>query len=90
MNSEIPADIEYKGDPKRLIAVILQAIDGKRLTFNGVANSEQTIRKLATVIDVISPKTGKVLKADTLVSYAKKIHAGEIEGFREEEFDWSE
>jgi len=38
------------------------------------------------VIDVISPKTGKVLKIE--VSYAKKIHAGEIEGCKEGEFDW--
>ncbi|BDW78959.1 hypothetical protein BFINE_47540 [Bacteroides finegoldii DSM 17565] len=53
------------------------------MTFNGTANSEQTIRYLATVIDVISPKTGKVLKIETLVSYAKKIHAGEIEGCKE-------
>ena len=86
--SEIPASIEYLGDPKRFIAIILRAIDQKRLTFNGTANSEQTIRYLATVIDVISPKTGKVLKIETLVSYAKKIHAGEIEGCKEGEFDW--
>ena len=80
--------LAYLGDPKRFIAIILRAIDQKRLTFNGTANSEQTIRYLATVIDVISPKTGKVLKVETLVSYAKKIHAGEIEGCKEEEFDW--
>ena len=80
--------MEYLGDPKRFIAIILRAIDQKRLTFNGAANSEQTIRYLATVIDVISPKTGKVLKIETLVSYAKQIHAGEREGCKEGEFDW--
>ena len=31
---------------------------------------------------------GKEVKMETLVSYAKKIHAGEIEGCKEGEFDW--
>ncbi|MBD3591730.1 hypothetical protein HC965_20510 [Bacteroides sp. GM023] len=87
VKSQTPAIIEYRGDPKRYIAVILNAIDHGRLTYDGVSNSEQTIRALATVIDVISPKTGKVLSVETLVSYEKKEHSGEFTDYCEGDFD---
>lgn len=54
-----PTVIEYRGDPKRYVSVILGAIDRGRLTYNGDANCEQTFRSLSSVIDVISPKNGK-------------------------------
>uniref|UniRef100_UPI003458B0BD hypothetical protein n=1 Tax=Bacteroides sp. TaxID=29523 RepID=UPI003458B0BD len=87
VKSQTPAVIEYRGDPKRYIAVILNAIDHGRLTYDGASNSEQTIRSLATVIDVISPKTGKVLSVETLVSYEKKEHSGEFTDYCEGDFD---
>ena len=66
-----PTVIEYRGDPKRYVSVILGAIDRGRLTYNGDANCEQTFRSLSSVIDVISPKNGKALSIETLVSYEK-------------------
>ena len=57
VKSQTPAAIEYRGNPKRYVTVILNAIDRGRLTYDGASNSEQTIRALSTVIDVISPKT---------------------------------
>ena len=74
-----PTVIEYRGDPKRYVSVILGAIDRGRLTYNGDANCEQTFRSLSSVIDVISPKNGKTLSVETLVSYEKKERAGEFE-----------
>ena len=50
-----------------------------RLTYDGIANCEQTFRALASVVDVISPKNGKTLSVETLVSYEKKKRAGEFE-----------
>ena len=85
--SQTPAIIEYRGDPKQYIAVILNAIDHGRLTYDGTSNSEQTIRSLATVIDVISPKTGKALSVETLVSYEKKEHSGEFTDYCEGDFN---
>ncbi|WP_143868782.1 hypothetical protein [Bacteroides zhangwenhongii] len=87
VKSQTPVVIEYRGNPKRYVAVILNAIDRGRLTYDGASNSEQTIRALATLIDVISPKTGKVLSVETLVSYEKKEHTGDFTDYREGDFD---
>ena len=76
-----PTVIEYRGDPKRYISVVLGAIDRGRLTYNGDANCEQTFRSLSGVIDVISPKNGKALSVETLVSYEKKERAGEFSDY---------
>lgn len=76
-----PPIIEYRGDPKRYVSVILGAIDRGRLTYNGDANCEQTFRSLSSVIDVISPKNGKALSIETLVSYEKKERAGEFSDY---------
>ncbi|MEW9602916.1 hypothetical protein [Bacteroides sp. L008] len=87
VKSQTPAIIEYRGNPKRYISVILNAIDHGRLTYDGASNSEQTIRSLATLIDVISPKTGKALSVETLMSYEKKEHTGDFTDYREGDFD---
>jgi len=42
---------------------------------------------LATLIDVISPKTGKALSVETLMSYEKKEHTGDFTDYREGDFD---
>ena len=81
-----PTVIEYRGDPKRYISVILGAIDRGRLTYNGDENCEQTFRSLSSVIDVISPKNGKALSIETLVSYEKKERAGEFSDYSEGDF----
>ena len=47
-----PTVIEYRGDPKRYVSVILGAIDRGRLTYNGDANCEQTFRSLSSVIEM--------------------------------------
>lgn len=77
-----PTVIEYRGDPKRYVSVILGAIDRGRLTYNGDANCEQTFRSLSSVIDVISPKNGKALSIETLVSYEKKNVPGSFQIIR--------
>ena len=82
-----PTVIEYRGDPKRYVSVILGAIDRGRLTYNGDANCEQTFRSLSSVIDVISPKNGKALSIETLVSYEKKERAGEVSDYSEGKFE---
>ena len=82
-----PTVIEYRGDPKRYVSVILGAIDRGRLTYNGDANCEQTFRSLSSVIDVISPKNGKALSIETLVSYEKKERAGEFSDYSEGKFE---
>ena len=74
-----PVIIEYRGNPKQYVSVVLDAINQGRLTYDGIANCEQTFRALASVVDVISPKNGKTLSVETLVSYEKKKRAGEFE-----------
>ena len=74
-----PVIIEYRGNPKQYVSVVLDAINRGRLTYDGIANCEQTFRALASVVDVISPKNGKTLSVETLVSYEKKKRAGEFE-----------
>ena len=76
MSHLTPIIIEYRGNPKQYVSVVLDAIN---LTYDGVANCEQTFRALASVVDVISPKNGKTLSVETLVSYEKKKRAGEFE-----------
>jgi len=87
LESHTPATIEYLGDPKQYISVVLAAIDHGRLTYDGVANCEQTFRSLANVIDVISPKNGKVLSVETLVSYEKKERSGDFKDYSEGNFE---
>ena len=41
---------------------------------------------LSSVIDVISPKNGKALSIETLVSYEKKERAGEFSDYSEGDF----
>lgn len=72
MSHLTPVIIEYRGNPKQYVSVVLDAINLGRLTYDGVANCEQTFRALASVVDVISPKNGKTLSVETLVSYEKK------------------
>ena len=79
MSHLTPVTIEYRGNPKQYVSVVLDAINLGRLTYDGVANCEQTFRALASVVDVISPKNGKTLSVETLVSYEKKKRAGEFE-----------
>ena len=67
MSHLTPVIIEYRGNPKQYVSV------------DGIANCEQTFRALASVVDVISPKNGKTLSVETLVSYEKKKRAGEFE-----------
>ena len=79
MSHLTPVIIEYRGNPKQYVSVVLDAINLGRLTYDGVANCEQTFRALASVVGVISPKNGKTLSVETLVSYEKKKRAGEFE-----------
>ena len=79
MSHLTPVIIEYRGNPKQYVSVVLDAINRGRLTYDGIANCEQTFRALASVVDVISPKNGKTLSVETLVSYEKKKRAGEFE-----------
>ena len=79
MSHLTPVIIEYRGNPKQYVSVVLDAINLGRLTYDGVANCEQTFRALASVVDVVSPKNGKTLSVETLVSYEKKKRAGEFE-----------
>ena len=79
MSHLTPVTIEYRGNPKQYVSVVLDAINRGRLTYDGIANCEQTFRALASVVDVISPKNGKTLSVETLVSYEKKKRAGEFE-----------
>ena len=72
MSHLTPVTIEYRGNPKQYVSVVLDAINRGRLTYDGIANCEQTFRALASVVDVISPKNGKTLSVETLVSYEKK------------------
>ena len=74
MSHLTPVTIEYRGNPKQYVSVVLDAINRGRLTYD-----EQTFRALASVVDVISPKNGKTLSVETLVSYEKKKRAGEFE-----------
>jgi hypothetical protein len=88
-----PTVIEYRGDPKRYVSVILGAIDRGRLTYNGDANCEQTFRSLSSVIDVISPKNGKALSIETLVVMVSNEEerltqrAGEFSDYSEGKFE---
>ena len=75
MSHLTPVIIEYRGNPKQYVSVVNRG----RLTYDGIANCEQTFRALASVVDVISPKNGKTLSVETLVSYEKKKRAGEFE-----------
>lgn len=85
--SRTPSTIEYRGDPKQYISVVLAAIDHGRLTYDGVANCEQTFRSLASVIDVVSPKNGRALSVETLVSYEKKERSGDFTDYLDGNFE---
>ena len=77
-----PTVIEYRGDPKRYISVILGAIDRGRLTYNGDANCEQTFRSLSSVIDVI--RTGKRLVSKRWSRMRRKNVPGSFQIIRRE------
>ena len=79
--------MEYRGNPKKYVSTILNAIDRGRLTHDKVANCEQTIRALANVIDVVSPRTGKTLSVESLVTYQKKERSGDFTEYSEGNFD---
>lgn len=87
LKSQTPTIVEYRGNPKMYVSCILNAIDRGRLTYDKVANCEQTIRALAQVIDVVSPKTGKTLSVESLVSYEKKERSGEFTEYSEGKFN---
>ena len=42
MSHLTPVIIEYRGNPKQYVSVVLDAINLGRLTYDGVANCEQT------------------------------------------------
>lgn len=87
LKSQTPTVVEYRGNPKMYVSCILNAIDRGRLTYDKVANCEQTIRALAQVIDVVSPRTGKTLSVESLVSYEKKERSGDFTEYSEGKFD---
>lgn len=87
LKSQTPTVVEYRGDPKMYVSIILNAIDRGRLTYDRAANCEQTIRALAKVIDVVSPRTGKTLSVESLVSYEKKERSGDFTEYSEGKFD---
>lgn len=86
LDNRTPTVVEYRGDPKIYVSTILHAIDKGRLTYDGVANCEQTFRALAQLIDVVSPKKGTTLSVDTLVSYEKKERSGDFSEYSDGEF----
>ena len=56
-----PVIIEYRGNPKQYVSVVLDAINRGRLTYDGIANCEQTFRALASVCRCDKLRMGKRL-----------------------------
>lgn len=71
-----PVCLEYRGNVKEFVSVFLDWIDRGILFCNGVANCEQTFRAIAEMI-VVKNEKGKTNSTETLISYEKKIRAGE-------------
>lgn len=83
----VPIRLQYHGDPKRFISVLLKAIDEGRLLYDGHPNFSHTLRILSTVIDVMSSTTGQALSPETIQSYAKKEHNGDFVEYYDGVFD---
>lgn len=86
MKRQTPTLMVYRGDPKKYVSLILDAIDQGNLTYDGVANCEQTIRALASVLDVVNSKNDKTLSVESLVTYGKKERSGEFTEYSEGNF----
>lgn len=76
MKQQEPVCLEYRGNVKDFVGVLLGWIDGGVLLCNGVANCEKTFRTLADII-VVKNEKGKHISTETLISYEKKMRAGE-------------
>lgn len=76
MKQQEPVCLEYRGNVKDFVGVLLDWIDGGVLLCNGVANCEKTFRTLADII-VVKNEKGKHISTETLISYEKKMRAGE-------------
>lgn len=68
--------LEYRGNVKDFVGVFLDWIDRGILLCNGVANCEQTFRAIAAMI-VVKNEKGNNISTETLISYEKKMRAGE-------------
>ena len=76
--NDTPARVEYYGNPKAVTRMLVKLIEQGKLRYNGVENYTQIIHSLASVIDVVNVKTGKIVSRETLLSYAKWIRTGEL------------
>lgn len=74
-----PDKIDYRGCPKAYVRLVVKAIEQGELTYHGLRNYERIFRVLSSVIEVTNADNGKVLSVETLVSYEKKLRAGEWE-----------
>ncbi|WP_259300994.1 hypothetical protein [Bacteroides oleiciplenus] len=70
--------MEYYGHPKEVVGVIVKLIGQGTLRYNGADNYTQIIRSLTSLIDVVNVETGKIMSGESLLSYAKRIRAGEL------------
>lgn len=76
LKQQEPVCLEYRGNVKDFVGVLLDWIDRGVLLCNGVANCEKTFRTLADII-VVKNEKGKHISTETLISYEKKMRAGE-------------
>lgn len=74
-----PDQIDYKGCPKAYVRLVVKAIEQGMLTHDGVRNYERIFRVLSSIIEVTNAGNGKRLSVETLISYEKKLRAGEWE-----------
>lgn len=74
-----PDQIDYKGCPKAYVRLVVKAIEQGTLTHDGVRNYERIFRVLSSIIEVTNAGNGKSLSVETLISYEKKLRAGEWE-----------
>ncbi|WP_244267645.1 hypothetical protein [Bacteroides oleiciplenus] len=70
--------MEYYGNPKVVARVVVNLIEQGKLRYNGADNYTQIIRSLTSMIDVVNVETGKIMSGESLLSYAKRIRAGEL------------
>lgn len=75
---DTPARLEYYGNPKVVARVVVNLIEQGKLRYNGADNYTQIIRSLTSMIDVVNVETGKIMSGESLLSYAKRIRAGEL------------
>lgn len=76
LQKQQPVCLEYRGNVKDFVGVFLDWINRGVLLCNGVANCEKTFRTLADII-VVKNEKGKNISTETLISYEKKMRAGE-------------